>query len=159
MSQQRDYIKKTSKFNSLWGTFRDFTYDAVFHVGDTAQNFLWDSVYGPSDNRSQKYHSRQIDKHDRKSEKPLNMEERTVFAKILMRSKGEKLLDYWRRQKALLNYSDKQSLVQQYREKEKFLAALKKKDNSVQNLKEIKRLEKQFRAIKQIPSYQRQSLK
>jgi len=147
MSQQRDYIKKTSKFNSLWGTFRDFTYDAVFHVGDTAQNFLWDAVYGPNDNRSRKYHTRQIDKHERKSERPLTLEERTIFAKILKRSKGESLIIYWKRQKALLRYPDKLGLVQEYRDKENKITKLKMKHKTVQQQNEVEKLEQQFKKI------------
>ncbi len=160
MSRRRDVIKETSKFNSLWETFRDFSYDAVFHVGDTAQNFLWDAVYGPSDNRNQKYYSRQIDKHERKSERPLKLEERTIFAKILKRSNGESLIIYWKRQKALLRYPDKLGLVQEYRQKENKITKLKKEHQIVQAKKEIEKLERQFRKIQKLkPQNSKHSLK
>jgi len=153
------HIKPETKSRSFFGWLRDGAYDTVFHVGDTAQNFLWDAVYGSSDNRSQKYHSRQIDKHDRKSERPLTLEERTIFAKILKRSKGESLIIYWKRQKALLRYPNKLGLVHEYRQKENKITKLKKKNQTVQAYKEIEKLEKQFRNIQNVSISTRHQLK
>lgn len=139
---------------SSW--LRDRLYDTVFHVGDTAQNFLWDAVYGPSPKRSKKYHKRQIGRNNRNVEVPLTKEERMVFTKILERSNGEKLLDYWKRQRALLNYTDKQSLVHEYCKKERALEAAQKTENSLQRQKKIQQLEEQFRKIKHLSASSKQ---
>jgi len=81
------HIKPQTKSRSFFGWLRDGAYDTVFHVGDTAQNFMWDAVYGPNDNRNEKFHKRQLGKNGRRTRKPLTKKEQGVFCKILMRRK------------------------------------------------------------------------
>jgi len=147
------HIKPQTKSRSLFGWLRDRAYDTVFHVGDTAQNFLWDAVYGPNDLRSEKFHKRQLGKNARKSKKALTKNEQGIFCKILKRGENEGLLEYWKRQKALLSFPDKLRLIEKYRLKESKLERLMKDyGNSAHRQKEIEKVEKQFRKMQKTPS-------
>ena len=131
----------------IWGWVQDRLYDTVFHVGDSTQEFLWSVAYGTDTDRSQAYQHRQLNRQERKGELPLTQEERLIFTEILKRYEGEKLLDYWKRQKALLNYPDKHALIEQHRQKQKAVDDIKKQQETIHTRQQIARLEEQFRAI------------
>lgn len=125
----------------------DRAYDAVFHVGDTAQEFLWDVVKGPQDQRTAAYHSRILDSHHRRGEFPLTQQERQSFERMIVRSPDERQMDYWKRQKALLAFPNKKALVSGYMALEKQKQKLSSQKDSQKKAQELKRLEAEFREI------------
>lgn len=136
------------KPKSIWDRLRDAAYDTVFHAGDTAQTFLWDAVYGPSDVRSENFQKRQLGKQGRTTVKPLTKKQQNIFCKILKRGENERLIDYWKRQKAMLSIPDKLRMIEAYRLKETKLERLiKDHEDSTHKQKEIAKVEKQFQKM------------
>ena len=125
-------------------------YDTVFHVGDTAQNFLWDVFQGPESNHSQGYHHRQLGKRQRQGETPLTSLEKQTFEKVLKRYPNEKLTHYWKRRKALLNHPDKKNLVHQYQAIERRKEQNSKTQSNQGQKAEQQKLEAEFRALTSI---------
>jgi hypothetical protein len=141
---------------SVIGLARDFSYDTVFHFGDTGLQFGADLIRGPDHGRHENYAYRQIDKGQRqlakaqapkaamRKEKSLKFEERKVLAEMAGRQQGESIVEHWKRRKALLNAPDKHSRIAEF-------TALKTKidrlEASQNNAKESAKLQAQFRAI------------
>lgn len=108
---RRNQLNDETKPPPFMGLIRDRLYDTVFHVGDTTQEFLWDIFQEPNDTRNQGYHSRILDSCHRRGDVPLTYTERLTFERMIVRSDGERLTDYWKRKKALLEFSNKRVLV------------------------------------------------
>ena len=110
---------------SIISKLRDFAYDTVFHVGDTALQFTADLIHGPDNYWSGGYHRRQSEKAERKNakaiqkgEKPaprLDAGDRKVLDEMLKRQKNETTIEHWKRRKAMLDYPNKRELVDQYK--------------------------------------------
>lgn len=147
---RRNQLNDETKPPPFMGWIRDRLYDTVFHVGDTTQEFLWDMFQGPNDARNQGYHSRILDSRHRRGQLPLTSTERLSFEKMMVRSEGERLTDYWRRKKALLDFPNKKALVSGFDALEKQKQKVSSQKESVAKLQELKRLEAEFRAIKNL---------
>ncbi len=147
---RRPQLNDETKPPPILGWIVNRMYDTVFHIGDTTQNFLWDALRGTDNANSQPYHHRQLGKRHRQGETPLTTVEKQTFEKVLKRYSGEKLIEYWKRKKALLNHPDKKDLVRQYqaieRRKEQGSRA---RTNQEQKARQQK-LEAEFRALTNI---------
>lgn len=69
---------------SFLDTLRDWAYDTVLHVGDTASQFLWDVIAGPDEGRQQAYTTRQRAMQERKAGRtsPYPQEQKAPAAEI-----------------------------------------------------------------------------
>lgn len=131
----------------IFDWLRDRSYDTVFHVGDTAQEFLWDVVQGPQVQRTGAYHSRILDSSRRRGELSLSFSERQSFEKMLSRTEGESIIEHWKRRKALLQFANKKALVSGYDALEKQKQKLSTQQNGQVKASELKKLETQFKEI------------
>ena len=131
---------------------RDFAYDTVFHVGDTALQFTADLIHGPDNYWSGGYHKRQLNKSERAEQKratkqkgtprPLNIEEREVFTSLLTRQKSETIIEHWKRRKRLLAHPNKRELIRE-------INAVSNQVKNTDKPQDKAKLEAQFRKLSQ----------
>lgn len=148
MSRRQAELSDETKPVPIWGWIQDRLYDTVFHIGDSAQQFLWDTMRGPENARHDGYVDRQLQRTQRQTnQKPLNFEERQAFAELLQRGANESLVEFWKRRKALLDHPDKRDLAEQALAVKANQAKAQSGEGKAQAATQQKQLEEEFRRI------------
>ena len=101
---------------------------------------------------------RDQDRRKISKEAPLNYEERIQFQELMQRQDGETIIEHWKRQKALLAIEGKKDLVCQYKALKSSQNKLESKKQTFAAEKEKRKLEEQFRQIKQARYVPRQRM-
>ena len=137
---------------------RDRAYDVVASEGDFALQFIGDLIRGPDADRGAAFLKRDQDRRKISKEAPLNYEERIQFQELMQRQDGETVIEHWKRQKALLAAEGKKDLVRQYKALKSSQDKLEGRKQSFAAEKEKRKLEEQFRQIKQARYVPRQRM-
>lgn len=137
---------------------RDCAYGVIESEGDFALQFIADLIRGPDTDRSTAFVKRAQERRKSNKEAPLKFEERVAFLELMQRQKGETIIEHWKRQKVLLASDNKKSLVREYKALKTSKDRLESRKQSTEAEREIRKLEEQFRQIRQARYVPRQRM-
>jgi len=137
---------------------RDRAYDVVASEGVFVLQFIGDLIRGPDTDRGAAFVKRDQERRKINKEPALNYEERVQFQELMQRQDGETIIEHWKRQKVLIATEGKKDLVRQYKALKSSRQKLEGKKQSSAAEKEKRKLEEQFRQIKQARYVPRQRM-